>query len=360
MSETLWITIPTNEENELKNIISSISSKNLPNLSINQLIEKLENNQAADWIAVLAQYNAIPSVNNIDTSEMLDRARSVRNKFAERGFRDLQVRQFEPRELLSLVILCYSNPVLIGSKLCTALNDNNNENVKKEMLQFSAYRKSEDRVLPSQSNLRLLGSRLFFDDPKTTLPNSVKDRVILEAIRDKRIVRIVDQRNGFEERIDGSARARNEGVQEITPRKKRDGSEIDSHHIWQSLKAESGIAGKDHTQSQLAMPASASQMGYSANGSELVTEALPLNSSNKAAPGVNLNPMLIMGVTALAFAKHIPVISPVTRNMVRSVKDICSKAIDSTTSFFSSVKPIQPSKEERLEEQQPIFKTGCN
>ena len=87
---------------------------------------------------------------------------------------------------------------------------------------------------------------------------------------------------------------------------------------------------------------------------------LPLNSSNKVAPGVNLNPMLIMGVTALAFAKHIPVISPVTRNMVRSVKDICSKAIDSTTSFFSSVKPIQPSKEERLEEQQPIFKTGCN
>lgn len=357
MSETLWITIPINDENALKNVTRLIASKNLPKLSIDQLVTKLENGEAADWIDVLTEYNKIPSLlGNTSPTEMLGRARSVRDKFAERGFSNLQVRQFEPRELLSLVILCYSNPVLIGPKLCKALNENNSADVKKEMLENSAYRRSENRVLPSQSNLRLLIAKFYFKVTDIRLPQSVIDRVINETIRDRRIVTIWDERGGFTELIDGPARA---SVQENAPRK-RDVSEIDSFHILQSLQAESGIAGKDHTQSQLAMPASASQMGYSANGSELVTEALPLNSSNKAAPGVNLNPMLIMGVTALAFAKHIPVISPVTRNMVRSVKDICSKAIDSTTSFFSSVKPIQPSKEERLEEQQPIFKTGCN
>lgn len=331
MSETLWITIPTNEENELKNIISSISSKNLPNLSINQLIEKLENNQAADWIAVLAQYNAIPSVNNIDTSEMLDRARSVRNKFAERGFRDLQVRQFEPRELLSLVILCYSNPVLIGPKLCTALNDNNNENVKKEMLQFSAYRKSEDRVLPSQSNLRLLGTAIYFNDTNISLPNSVKDRVIREAIRDKRIVRIVDQRNNSTETIDGSARARNEGVQEITPRKKRDGSKIDSHHIWQSLKAESAIVGEEHTQSQLAMPASASQIDYSGNASIVAPpEALKLDGTNNAISANYASGFMIGSLALFHIARNTPVAA-----VVRNIRTDLATAGKHIGSFFS-------------------------
>lgn len=207
MSETLWITIPTNEENELKNIISLIFSKNLTNLSIKQLIEKLENNQAADWIEVLAQYNAIPSVNNMSTSEMLNRSKSVRDKFGQQGYSQLKDRQFEPRELLSLVILCYSNPVLIGPKLCKALNDNNSADLKKEMIENSAYRKSENRVLPSQSNLRLLSTALYFNDTDIRLPNSVIDRVTREAIRDGRIVRKVDQRNGFEEVIDGPARA---------------------------------------------------------------------------------------------------------------------------------------------------------
>lgn len=357
MSETLWITIPINDENALKNVTRLIASKNLPKLSIDQLVTKLENGEAADWIDVLTEYNKIPSLlANTSPREMLGRSRSVRDKFAERGFPDLRVRQLEPRELLSLVILCYSNPTLIGRNLCTALNDNNNANVKKEMIENSAYRRSENRVLPSQSNLRLLSTGLYFNDTDIRLPQSVIDRVTEETIRDGRIVIKWDERGGFTEVIDGPARA---NVQENAHRK-RDVSEIDSFHILQSLQAESGIAGKDHTQSHLAMPASASQIGYSANGSELVTEALPLNSSNNAASSGNVNPMLFMGVTALAFANRIPVVSPVTRNMVKSVKDICSKAIDSTSSFFSGVKPIQPSKEERLEEQQPIFKTSYN
>ena len=33
-NETLWITIPTNEENALKNVVSLITSKHLNNLSI--------------------------------------------------------------------------------------------------------------------------------------------------------------------------------------------------------------------------------------------------------------------------------------------------------------------------------------
>lgn len=312
MRETLWVTIPTNEENKLKDIINLISSKNLTNLSIKQLIGKLENNQAANWIEALTQYNAIPSVKNINTSEMLNRAKSVRDKFGERGFPNLKDRQFEPRELLSLVILSYSNPTLIGRNLSTALNDNNNADIKKEMLENSAYRKSEDRVLPSQSNLRLLSTALYFNDTNMRLPNSVIDRVTQETIRDGRIVHKVDQRGDFEEVIDGPARARNEGVQEITPRKKRDRSEIDSHHIWQSLKAES--AGEEHTQSQLTMPASASQIGYSGNGSELVTEALPLHAANNATSSNYASGLMIDSLALFHIARNTP-IAAVVRNI---------------------------------------------
>ena len=316
MKETLWITIPTNEENKLKNIISS--SGNLASLSIKQLIEKLKNNQAADWVEVLAQYNAIPSVMNINTSEMLNRAESVRDKFGLRGYPQLQDRQFEPRELLSLIIMCYSNPALIGPKLCKALNDNNNAGIEKEMIENSAYRKSEDRVLPSQSNLRLLSTALYFNDTNIRLPNCVIDRVTQETIRDGRIVRKVDQRDGFEEVIDGPARARNEGVQEITPRKKRDGSEIDSHHILQSLKADS--AGEEHTQSQLTMPASASQIGYSGNGTELITETLPLHAANNATSAINNENLAIAGLVGLHIFRNLPVVSPVMSNIGKDLK----------------------------------------
>lgn len=320
MSETLWITIPTNEENALKNVINSIASKNLARLSIKQLIEKLENNQAADWIEVLAQYNAIPSVNNIGSSEILNRSKSVRDKFGQRGYPQLQDRQFAPRELLGLVILCYSNPVLIGPKLCKALNDNNNADVKKEMIENSAYRKSEDRVLPSQSNLRLLSTALYFNNTDISLPNSVIDRVTRETIRDGRIVRKLDQRGGFEELIDGPARARNAGVQGITHRK-RDVSEIDSRHIWQSLKAESDIVREDHTQSQLGIPASTSQISYSSNGSELVTEALPLYATNNAASSIN-NENLAIAIVGFHIFRNLPVIPPIMRNIGKDLKSV--------------------------------------
>lgn len=355
MSETLWITIPTNEENKLKNILSLISSKNLPRLSTNQLIEKVENNQAADWIEVLAQYNAIPSVNNIDTSEILSRSKSVRDKFGQRGYPELKDRQFEPRKLLGLVIMCYSNPVLIGPKLCKALNDNNSADVKKEMIENSAYSKAQGRVLPFSSNLRLLSTGLYFNDTDIRLPQSVIDRVTRETIRDGRIVRKVDQRGGFDELIDGPARA---SVQGIAPRK-RDVSKIDSHAVLQSLQSDEPSEGGFVPLYIGGTSSSASPISYG-NQSELTPEVLAMKSTNNAASSVNLNPMLIMGVAALAFANRIPVVSPVTRNMVKSAKDICAKAIDSTSSFFSGVKPMQYSKEEQLEEQQPTFKTGCN
>ncbi|WP_342227907.1 hypothetical protein [Rickettsiella endosymbiont of Rhagonycha lignosa] len=324
MSETLWITIPTNEENELKNIISSISSKNLSNLSIDQLVKKLQNNQAADWIAVLAQYNAIPSVNNINTSEMLNRAKSVRNKFAERGFPDLQVRQFEPRELLSLVILCYSNPTLIGRNLCTALNDNNNENVKKEMIQFSAYRKSEDRVLPSQSNLRLLGTAIYFNDTNISLPQSVIDRVTRETIRDGRIVRKLDQRGGFEEVINGPARA---SVQENAHRK-RDVPEIDSHAVFQSLQ--SGESSREvFVPSNIGdASSSASPISYG-NQSELTPQVLSLNATNNAANTNNLHGNVLLGAWFFSC--------------------VAKPAYDYVGSFFSKAEHIeQPEKEAAL------------
>ena len=37
MSEILWITLPSNEENELKEVINLMASKNLTNLSKQQI-----------------------------------------------------------------------------------------------------------------------------------------------------------------------------------------------------------------------------------------------------------------------------------------------------------------------------------
>ena len=137
MSETLWITLPTNEENELKAILNLIVTKNLDNLSINQLIEKIKNHQAQDWLEVLGHYNSITSINNINLSQILTRAINVKNKFDRENSKNgiiyphLKNQVFTPNQLLGLIILCYSNPNLIGPKLCKALNDNNEADIKK-------------------------------------------------------------------------------------------------------------------------------------------------------------------------------------------------------------------------------------
>ncbi|WP_342220453.1 hypothetical protein [Rickettsiella endosymbiont of Miltochrista miniata] len=184
MPETLWRSLPTNEANKLKTVIKSIDNKNLTNLSANQLIEKLENNQATNWLEVLSQYNAIPSINNMNSSEMLGRTKSVTRKFRQRGYDQLENREFQPNQLLSLVILCYSNPNLIGPNLCKALNDNNVDNIKKEILENSA--RVGDRVVPWASNLRLLNYALYANDTSVELPNGVLNR-IREGARQRNI-----------------------------------------------------------------------------------------------------------------------------------------------------------------------------
>ena len=327
-TETLWITLPTNEEMKLKEVIHLISSKNLTNLSINQLIEKLENNQAADWLEVLSQYNSIP--NNINTSEMLTRATSVKNKFDRKNsqneiiYPDLKNEMFTPNQLLSLVILCYSNPNLIGPKLCKALNEADETNIKKEMLENSA--RVKNRVAPWASNLRLLSTALYFNDTDIRLPNSVIERVTRETIRDGRIVCKLDQRGGFEERIDGPARDRNEGIQGI-PRGKR---EIDSYAVFKSLRSsEYDATEKADFLSQLDFPVTASQISHSNNGTELTSEVLPLNSTNNAANSSYANGLIIVaGLATLASKSLVGVV-------VRNIGKDLATAGKYVGSFFS-------------------------
>lgn len=328
MNETLWITLPTNEENALKNVTNLIFSKNLTDLSINQLIEKLENNQAAGWLEVLGQYNAIPSVNNINTSEMLIRAKGVRNKFELRGYPQLKDREFEPGELLSLIILCYSNPNLIGPKLTKALDEADESNIKKEMLENSA--RVGNRVAPWASNLRLLSTALYFNDTDIRLPTNVIDRVTTETIRDGRVVRKLDQRGGFEEWIDGPARARGDGA---TARMKRnEHEELDTYLILQSLQEGRTTSGEDHMQSQLDIPASGLPINYSGNGSELVTESLTLYGTNNAANSNSSygNVLLIGSLALFQIARSSPV-GAVVGNMGKDLA-AASKYVGS---FFS-------------------------
>lgn len=315
MDELLWITLPINEKNSLKNVISLISSRNLTNLSINQLIEKLENNQAADWLDVLGQYHAIPSINNINVSEMLDRAKGVSCKFGQRGYPQLKDREFESQALLSLIILCYSNPNLIGPKLCKALNEADETTIKKEMLENSA--RVGNRVAPWASNLRLMSTALYFNDTDIRLPNSVIDRVTTETIRDGRIVRKLDQRNGFEELIEGPTRARRVGM---VDRVKRDQSEIDSYYVLWPQLADSAIAAQNHTRFQLDSSVSVSTMGYSGDKPEVSTEALPLHTTNNAAKSIHNESLAIAGLVGFHLFRNFPVISPVVHNVGKDLK----------------------------------------
>jgi hypothetical protein len=189
MRETVWCSLPSNkkgEKNKLIEVINSIESKNLTNLSINQLIDKLDNNQAVGWRDVFSEYNAIPSIMNMNASEMLSRTRSVRLKFRQRGYDKLENRKFPPNQLLSLVILCYTSPALIGPKLCKALNEDDAVGIKREMLENSAFVSKQGRVVSSQSNLRVLSTALFFNDTSIELPNGVLKR-IREGARNKNI-----------------------------------------------------------------------------------------------------------------------------------------------------------------------------
>lgn len=333
MDELLWITLPINEKNSLKNVMSLISSRNLTNLSINQLIEKLENNQAADWLDVLSQYHAIPAINNINVSEMLDRAKGIRSKFGQR-YPQLKDREFESQALLSLIILCYSNPNLIGPKLCKALNEADETNIKKEMLENSA--RVGNRVAPWASNLRLMSTALYFNDTDMRLPDSVIDRVTTEAIRDRRIVRKLDSCSGFEALIEGPTRAGSDRV-------KRDQSEIDSYYVLWPQLADSAIVAEDHTRFQLDCSSLGSSIAYPIEGSELITETLPLHATNNAAKSINNQSLAITGLVGFHLFKNLPVISPVVHNVGKDLK----RAGQYVGSLFSRNSESEEPQEER-------------
>lgn len=339
MIETLWITLPSNpsnEENKLKEVIHLISSKNLASLSINQLIEKLENNQAADWLEVLVQYNSIPSINNINTSEMLDRAKGVRNKFGQRAYPQLKDRNFEPRELLGLVILCYSNPNLIGPKLCKALSENDAAAIKHEILENSA--RVGDRVAPWASNLRLANYALYANDTSVRLPVEVINRVKNETIQKGLTVHLVDQRGGFDEWVNGTERAAR-GVRSTSFE-----SKLDSYQILQSLQSDqSNIDEDDHA--QLDFPPSALQVNYA--GNVLMPEGLSLNSTNSAVNTNYGNGLIISSLALFQVVRNTP-IGAVARNIGKDLATV-GKHVGS---FFSK-NHSEPA--EQLEHQVPLL-----
>ncbi len=386
MNETLWITLPTNEENKIKEIFNSITD--LSNLTLNNLISyfEIKNNceqgiaveqlstdnclyeEANKWQNTLRNYSAIIGAThlNTNTSEIKGRLNSIKNKFRQHGKIGLADVVFQPNELMCLLIMCYSNPSLIGPRLCKALDDRRKANeqnnevervkneglIKTEMLKNSAYSNAQRRVLPSQSNLRLMSTALFFNDTSISLPveviNRVKNETIHPAIptNQERFVHIIDQRGGFSEWVNETERS--------APRKRALRTE-DSYAGLQSLQLDTS-EGDGFVPPYLG--ASTSVLPISGNQSELTPEVLVMKTTSNSA-AVNVNPMLIMGAGALACANHIPIVSAVGRNFVRTVKDTSTKAKDFlTASFFSSVKSIQSSEEERLQEQEPISKAG--
>ncbi len=342
MTETLWISLPSNEENALKEVINSITRKNLTNLSINQLIEKLKNNQAAGWLEVLGQYNSIPSINNINTSEMLDRAQGVRNKFEQRAYPQLKDQEFEPHELLGLVILCYSNPNLIGPKLCKALNENDVAAIKREILANSSYVRSQGRVVPWMLNLRLANYALYANDTAVMLPVDMINRVKNETIQKGLTVHIVDQRGGFDEWVNGTERATRMEKRETT------GSEIDSYAVLQSLKSEEAIGDpeediyttlySDDQGNYWDIPAS---LNYR-NNSLLIASSSgqPSLQASNAANISQLSGALIAGV----ILANTPILGPVIRNICRDVKNSVTFF---SQKFFPDEKPTEKNDEQQ-------------
>jgi hypothetical protein len=316
MTETLWISLPSNEENVLKEVINSIISKNLTNLSINQLIDKIEHDQAPRWFEVIRQYNSIPSVNNIESFEMLDRTKSVKRKFRECGYDQLENREFQPNELLSLIILCYSNPNLIGPKLCKALNDNNVDNIKKEILENSA--RVGNRLAPWASNLRLANYALYANDTSIKLPVNTINRVKNETIQKGLIVIIKDFQGGFEEVVDGPRR--------VSRRERAVKSEIDTYAVLQSSQSSEESFLLNGQFQEVVSPLISEQVNHSEHGSQLTSgSSVPLNGTSNAAIVSNVSSMLLVsGLALFHVTNQIPVVGPVMRNICKDAKNAIS------------------------------------
>lgn len=343
--ETLWTTLPTNEENALKEVIKSITNKNLASLSVNQLIEKLETKQAADYREVFGQYNSIPSINNMDDSKILDRAKSVRSKFdtKNRGqiiYPDLKDKIFLPNQLLSLVILSYSNSNLIGPKLRKALNDDNSEDVKREILEDSAYVRAQNRVAPWASNLRLVNYAFYANDTLINLPVIVINRVINETtIQQEHIVKIVDQRGGFEEVVNGPERARSE----------RAIASEDSFAALQSLQLDEEEDTSEHDYSKLPFPVSTQQDFYFEDSyGPFIEGSTTSNTTSHATSTSNLNDRLIGSLAFFHIARNIPVVGAVAGNIFKDI----GRGIHRVGNFFSN---NNTEHAEQLEQKIPLL-----
>lgn len=341
MYETLWITLPINEENELKVVINLITSENLQNLTLNKQIDSFQKKlgceqgsitddclyeEANKWQRVLREYSAIvergsPKKHLItDTVEVLRRLKSVKRKFIEHGNSELAVREFKPKELLSLVILCYTNPTLIGPNLCEALKEHDAVGIKREMLENSAFVSKQGRVVPSQSNLRILSTALYFNDTAIRLPTNVIDRVTRETIQKGLIVRKVD-RGGYEEMINGPERA---AALERDVRSVSNGSNLNPH-LLQGPSANSQFIGA------LSLNSSIPQN----TDHPLIESSSPLPATNNSVNSISNGDLLIGAVAFYRIFNNLPVIRPVLSNIG---KDLV-KATDYIGSFFSCKTP---------------------
>lgn len=178
MGEILWIDLPRQQIDGLRDVINLIKSKDLINLSVNQLIDKLKYIPEEDycweancWAKVLERYNAILGVNGLEISEILSRTEAVSNKLAECGYPNLKNKVFNPNKLISLVILSYLDPLSIDPKLCSALHENDELGIKRKILENPIF----------TSNLRLLSYAFYTSDISVRFPTSVLNNPLIEG-----------------------------------------------------------------------------------------------------------------------------------------------------------------------------------
>ncbi|MFM2322560.1 MAG: hypothetical protein RLZZ225_713 [Pseudomonadota bacterium] len=301
MRETLWIALPEQEAAGIKRVIDYIANKNLAALSVEQLLNKLINNEADEWRQAIAQYNNIPSVGNIEVAEMHIRTLALNNQFF--GHQAVLVNKvFSPNELLGLIVLCYSNPLLIGPKLCRALNENDSEGVAKEILENSAFVTIAGRVVPRESNLRLLNYALYANNTAVQLPMGVLSRIRTGAM--KKDISLVEL-----------------------------GRLADTNHS--SLAAMIPLAATplavDATDAairfQRLQQGELESSGYLGMLAPVEETSFSFNTANN----LRISKLL----TATLFLLHIPVVSPVIRNMGRDIAKGLSRVSHYTGSFFS-------------------------
>lgn len=312
MQETVWISLPEQEAAGIKRVIDYIDKENLPSLSVDQLRVKLVNNQADAWLQAVKQYNDISSVRNIDISEMRVRTLAVKNQFLRHQV-ELVNKIFRPNELLGLIILCYSNSLLIGPKLCRALKENDTDGVAREILEGSAFVRAAGRVVPWASNLRLLNYAFYANDTSVQLPTGALTRIRVGALKKGihllELGRLVDTNNT--------------DLAEMPP-----------------LAAPPSIL----NDANATIPVKQSPQGEteSAGHFGLACEESPFNVN--AANHYRSNECL----AATLFLLYFPVVSPVIHNVGRDLANGLSRVADYAGSFFTrNLEKVNASAEEQ-------------